>query len=67
MPEPRCYRRHLRIHGLCSDGSRAWWAQHNLNWSDFLTNGIAGETLLATGDPFAERVVQSARDEAAAS
>lgn len=58
-----CYRRHLRMAQLCGQGSRPWWVQHGLDWSDFLTNGIAAEKLLATGDPLAKRVVEVARRE----
>ncbi len=59
----RAYRRHLRTANICSSGARGWWARHGLNWSDFLENGIPVETLLETGDPFALRVVEIAKEE----
>ena len=61
--EPRIYRRHLRMTGICGDGARRWWKEHDLVWQAFLDGGIAGETLLGTDDPFAQRVVEAARAE----
>jgi hypothetical protein len=46
--------------GLCSRGTRRWFKQYNLDYSDFLKNGIAEETLLATKDAFAIAVVEQA-------
>lgn len=59
----RAYMRHLRAAKICSPGARSWWARRGWSWSDFLSNGIACETLLETADPDAERVVKIARDE----
>jgi hypothetical protein len=59
----RCYMRHLRTARICSSGARDWWKRHGFDWSDFLANGIPAETLLETGDPFALRVVEIAREE----
>lgn len=61
--EPICRMRHLRTAKICSSGARAWWPRNGLNWQDFLANGIPGEKLLETGDPFARRVVEIARAE----
>ncbi len=61
--EPRVFMRHIRMARLCSGGTRDWWKHNGLNWSDFLAGGVAGETLLQTGDPFAVRVVEIARAE----
>lgn len=55
--------KHLRAAKICSDGARKWWSKHGFDWSDFLTNGIAEQTLLDTGDPFAKRVVKIARED----
>ncbi len=49
--------------GLCARGARAWFAAHGLSWSDFVAYGIAAETLIATGDALALRVVAFARGE----
>jgi len=61
--EPRVYVRHLRGAKRCASGSRNWWKKHNLDWRDFVKNGIAAETLIATGDPLALEVVEIARAE----
>lgn len=61
--EPIVYRRHLRMVNICGSGARRWWPEHGLSWQDFLTNGIPGEKLLETNDPFARRVVEAARAE----
>lgn len=53
--------RHLRTAKMCSGGARDWWARKGWDWTDFLNNGIAEETLLETGDPDALRVVEVAR------
>lgn len=61
--EPVCWMRHLRTAKICSGGARSWWPRNGLDWNDFLKNGIPGEKLLETGDPFARRVVEIARAE----
>lgn len=43
--------------GFCRGGARRWFDSHGLDWSDFVRNGIAAETLEATGDGFALAVV----------
>lgn len=48
--------------GLCRDGTRAWAKRQGLDWRNFVRNGIAAETLEATGDPFALAVVKWARE-----
>lgn len=61
--EPRVFMRHIRRAKLCAGGTRTWWKDNGLDWNDFLKNGIPGEKLLETGDPFAQRVVEIARAE----
>jgi len=51
----------LRAAKLCFQGSRPWLARHGLSWQSFLANGIDAETLEATGDALALRVVALAR------
>jgi hypothetical protein len=46
--------------GLCARGTRAWFKKYNLDYSDFLKNGIDEEVLLSTGDAFAVAVVEQA-------
>lgn len=59
------YHRHMKAAGInyCNSGARRWFEYHNLNWSDFITNGIAAEILIATGDAMALTVVEEARKE----
>ncbi|HDS1834390.1 TPA: hypothetical protein QEM98_000475 [Stenotrophomonas maltophilia] len=49
--------------GLCAAGGRAWFARHQLDWSDFVRNGIASERLEATGDGLALALVKHARQQ----
>jgi hypothetical protein len=61
--EPRIYMRHIRQAKRCKSGTQNWWVKHGLDWRDFVKNGIAGEVLVATGDPMALEVVEFARAE----
>lgn len=61
----RVYVRHIRASNLCMRGARAWAARHNINYTDFLLNGIECDKLAATGDHFALTVVRLAREEEA--
>lgn len=54
---------HVRAAGLCVNGSRAWFARHGLDFRAFLRDGLDADTLLATGDAMAKRVVDCARKE----
>lgn len=55
--------RHVRSERLCLSGVRSFWKSHGWDWADFLANGIDAETLEATGDARALRVVEVARGE----
>lgn len=55
---------HVRAAGLCVHGTRAWFARQGLDFRAFLREGIDAETLLATGDAMAMRVVEHARQQA---
>lgn len=46
--------------GFCAHGVRAWFARHNMDYTDFLKNGVDEEVLLATNDPMALAVVEQA-------
>ncbi len=52
---------HIRAAGLCARGARAWFAQHGLDWSAFIAQGIDAERLEATGDHYARIVCEHAR------
>lgn len=53
--------RDIRAAKMCSRGARTWFARHGLDWSEFITNGIDADLVLATGDAMAIRVVEVAR------
>lgn len=53
---------HIRKAEICASGARHFFKRHNLNWSDFLENGIEAEKLLATKDAQAALVVEIARN-----
>jgi hypothetical protein len=40
--ELRVYTRHIRAAKVCMGGSRQFFVKHNLDWNDFLDNGIPG-------------------------
>lgn len=47
----------VRDAGYCASGQRRWFEAYNLDFRDFLKNGITEERLLSTGDALAQRVV----------
>lgn len=49
--------------GYCSRGIRLFFNRYNLNYTEFLVNGIDAEHLIATGDELALAVVSIAKDE----
>ena len=51
----------VRAVGLCVNGTRVWFARHDLDFRAFLRDGCTADTLLATGDAMALRVVEHAR------
>ena len=51
---------HVRAVGLCVNGTRTWFARHDLDFRAFLRDGCDADTLLATGDAMAQRVVRYA-------
>ncbi len=51
----------VRAAGLCVNGTRVWFARHDLDFRAFLREGCSADTLLATGDAMAQRVVDHAR------
>lgn len=53
--------RHIRAASMCSRGARGFFERHGLDWSAFLREGIAAETLEATGDANALKVCEVAR------
>ncbi|RHW22110.1 hypothetical protein [Pseudomonas jilinensis] len=47
--------------GYCARQSRAFFAEHGLDWLDFVRNGIDAEVLVATGNALALHLVEHAR------
>lgn len=48
----------------CCKGGRAFFKDHDLDWSDFVKNGIDADILLAIDDVMAHQVVEVARGRA---
>lgn len=55
---------HARSVAYCSRGMRAFFAQHGLDWTEFLRHGLPASVLEATGDAMAIRAAAVARDAA---
>ena len=53
--------RHLRSVGACASGTRLFFKRHNLDYNDFLKNGIDSEKFLATGNAMALKIVKKVR------
>ena len=51
----------LRAAKMCSRGARRFFEQHDLDWQDFLKNGIPASVLAATGDHMALTLVEKTR------
>lgn len=63
----RVYLRHLRMakpRAICVEGAKRWWAKKDLNWDEFVAEGIDGQVLRDTGCGLAKRVVKAAELEA---
>lgn len=48
--------------GFCHSQAREFFQAHDLDWLDFVRNGIDAERLIATGDALAIHVVEHARE-----
>ena len=46
--------------GYCSRGLRAFAKRHNLDWEDFLQNGIEEEIIAALDDHMGNKVIEVA-------
>ena len=55
--------RHVRALKLCMPGVKVWFEEHELDWREFMRNGIDADILTATGDAFALMVVEAAQNE----
>jgi hypothetical protein len=52
----------VRLAGHCVAGARDWFARHDLDFRDFIRNGIAEQKFLAAGDALAAEIVKAKRD-----
>lgn len=53
---------HVRKAKMCARGARAFFERHNLDYSEFLSEGTDVELIEATGDAMALKVAEVARD-----
>lgn len=51
----------IRAAGMCSRGARSFFKAHSLDWDTFIKNGLPSETIEATKDAMALKVVEVAR------
>lgn len=56
--DKRIVMRDIRAVMQCSPGARLFFKQHNLNWSDFLKNGIDCGSIIDTDDEMGLVVVR---------
>lgn len=52
---------HVRKAGMCSSGARAFFKRHDLDWNQFLEQGITAKELIPTQDAMALTVIEVAR------
>lgn len=57
----RVFLRDFKDTGFCVAGQRDFCARHGIDFRDYARNGVPAETLLATGDDMAARMVERAR------
>ena len=62
--ETHAYPRHLRACGICMNQARTFAADHEIDWSRFVSEGVPAAYLRATGDHFAVLVAECAEQEA---
>jgi hypothetical protein len=60
MTDIKCTMADIRAAKMCSGGARDFFIKHDLDWKDFLANGIDAQKLIETGDAMALRVVEVA-------
>lgn len=49
--------------GYCVTGQKVFARRNNLNWRDFVENGIEDQELLKTGDAMAQELVEKIWDQ----
>lgn len=53
-------KRHMRY---CNSGAREFFERHDLDWSEFVKNGLPDQVLIDTGDAMAIRLVEKVKQE----
>ncbi len=53
--------RHIRAAKICMSGARQWGARYNLDWNEFVKNGIPLRNLDHITDALKDRIVEQAR------
>jgi hypothetical protein len=53
-------KRHMRY---CNSGARDFSRRHDLDWADFVKNGISDQVLIDTGDAMAIGLVEKIKQE----
>jgi hypothetical protein len=56
----RVYKTDLRPAGMCAPGAKKFFERHELDWRDFVRNGIEVEKLIALNDGMATKVIEVA-------
>lgn len=54
--------RDLQAIRYCNNGAREFFQRHDLDWSQFVTEGLPEEVFLNTGDHMAIRLVELTRE-----
>lgn len=57
------YMSHLRSLKYCSKGVRKFFIKYELDFNDFLKNGIDEETLKKTNDAMAFKAIEKAKED----
>lgn len=57
---PKVYIQDIRAAGMCNHGAREYFRLHNLDWFDFLQNGISFDVAERLGDVDAQTVLKLA-------
>lgn len=52
----------IRLAGHCVRGAGAWFKRHNLDFKEFIRNGLPAKTLIESGDSLAQRVVDRKKE-----
>lgn len=54
--------RHVRAAGMCSEGAREFCKRYDIDWSDFIKNGIDAERLKGIDNALLQQVLKVAEN-----